>query len=371
MKSKKYVIIALYKVYPPTFGAAYVTYYLTKHLKGKKFLFQIASEKKMRRKKDLVIISFKSKRRTKLERFLEVIRFSNFLVKKIKEIKPDYIILEGASWSLFIFFMLKKIKKINSNIIYHAHNVDFELRKQKNNFLIKILTRIFEKFLFYNVNLSFCTSQADQKKIFKLYKIKPKILPNGIDIKAYKPNKYIIRKLKEKFNIYGEPIIIFHGLVEYKPNKEAINFLINKFIPKLKEKYPKTKLIICGGKLNIKKDFLINPGLVPFKELVNFIQLSDICIVPIFSGSGTRIKILEYLASKKPVISTSKGIEGLDLKNGKEILIANSLEEFYEKACFLLNYKKEAKRIAYNGFKKVQKYGWKKIVKKFEKLIEK
>lgn len=368
MEMKKYVIISFYKAYPPAFGTAYVTYYLAKLLNGKKFLFQISSENRMEMEGDLLIFNFKSDGKTKLKRFVTLIKFSKFIVKKIKKIKPDFIILEGASWSPFIYYIFRKIKSLDENIIYHAHNVDFELRSQ-NNFLIKFLTRIFEKHLLCTSNLSFCTSKEDQKKILKLYGIKSKILPNGVDVKAYKPDKHIIRRLKKNFDIRGKPIVFFHGLVRYKPNKEAINFLINELIPKLKEMYPGTKLVICGGKLNIKKDFLINPGNVPFQELVNFIQISNICVAPIFSGSGTRIKILEYLASKKPVISTSKGIEGLDLEDNKEIFIANDLEEFLRKIYFILTHEEEVERIVHNGFKKVQEYDWKNIVKDFEKTI--
>jgi glycosyltransferase involved in cell wall biosynthesis len=93
--------------------------------------------------------------------------------------------------------------------------------------------------------------------------------------------------------------------------------------------------------------------------------------VPIFSGGGTRFKILESLALGTPVISTSKGAEGLDLVHGHDILIANTPNEFLHHIIQVLDHRDLRDSLSNNGRNAViQKYDWKNIVEEFEQLMQ-
>ena len=96
--------------------------------------------------------------------------FPKYIYKKFKG-KKKYLIIEGASWAgyIFIFIILSKIINRNLIIIYHAHNLEYEVRKLKNNFIISFLTFYFEK-LIYKYTLSTAVSINDFKFIKKRFK---------------------------------------------------------------------------------------------------------------------------------------------------------------------------------------------------------
>jgi len=156
------------------------------------------------------------------------------------------------------------------------------------------------------------------------------------------------------------------GLVTYSPNKEGIDFLVNDVFPSVVKEYPEAKLAVIGGDLGFKKDWLINPGMIPYRESPAFIKACDVCTAPIFSGSGTRLKILEYMASGKPVIATKKGAEGIKVTEGKDILLVDSAGDFAKKIIWLLENPDSASVIGRNGCSMVKStYGWESVVKAF------
>ena len=76
--------------------------------------------------------------------------------------------------------MLLKKRLKNLKFIYHSHNIEYLLRRKKNNFLISFLTKYFEKYVASKFDIFTSVSSIDQKKIKKLYNINSKILSNGI-----------------------------------------------------------------------------------------------------------------------------------------------------------------------------------------------
>jgi glycosyltransferase involved in cell wall biosynthesis len=92
--------------------------------------------------------------------------------------------------------------------------------------------------------------------------------------------------------------------------------------------------------------------------------------VPIFSGSGIRIKILEAMAIGIAVISTQKGAQGIPYKNGHDIIIANSAEDFYKYICLLTKNREMAIKIGKNGKRLIEKYFCEKeILKNLNDLV--
>ncbi len=90
-----------------------------------------------------------------------------------------------------------------------------------------------------------------------------------------------------------------------------------------------------------------------------FIMKSDICIAPLRYGSGTRLKILEYMAMGKPIISTSKGAEGIDYTENKNIIIEDDFDAFSEKIRIVLDDKRLRDDLGKNAMDLIkQKYNW-------------
>ncbi len=111
---------------------------------------------------------------------------------------------------------------------------------------------------------------------------------------------------------YPKKFILFCGSYSYKPNQQAIDFIIKKIIPIISLK--NISLIITGhSSVDFKNANVFNLGLVSKNEL-KFLYNNCICLfVPIFEGYGTRIKILEGLVLGSHILTTSKGIEAMNL----------------------------------------------------------
>jgi len=369
----KTVFVSFYETFPPVSGAATVTYNVAKYLSGEKYLIQLGSDKKSRvLEGDINLINI---RYISDNHFIKIInlsvQFPN-IIAKLKQLNPEIIILEGASWALYYLFLfyLIKINRMKSKIIYHAHNVEYLLREKKNNRVIALITKWAEGIMMTKADLSTAVSKDDALNFERIYGIIPIILPNGVDVGNFDNiNERQIRNIKAKYNL-KEKIVLFMGLASFMPNREGVNFLINDVFPMIIREWPEVRLAVIGGSVKYKKKWLLNPGCIPFKEVPIFIKACDVCVAPIFSGSGTRLKILEYMAASKPVVSTTKGAEGISVKNGENIIIANSANRFAEKIIFLLRNPGYAEKIGYEGMKMVRaNYSWQKIMEDFNREL--
>lgn len=150
------------------------------------------------------------------------------------------------------------------------------------------------------------------------------------------PNAITIPK---ELPLTNEPTMLFIGSYGYKPNIDAAEFLLQKIFPRIAKVIPAANLIIAGAKSeNIRGYKSGIPG-VTFTGFVDDLELlyrkTKIVCTPIFTGGGTRVKIIEAAAYGKPIIATRIGAEGIELRDGHEILIRDNEEEFIE-ACLLL-----------------------------------
>jgi len=210
-------------------------------------------------------------------------------------------------------------------------------------------------------SLIFTCSDHDAKMLIEKYKVannKVVIVPNGVDDDFFEyANSYS----------YDKPTIIFIGNFNHAPNVYAAKVILNKFTPNVYRRDENLSFVFVGrnppqwlvdnGSKNCVKVF----GNV--KDVRPYLTGADIAIAPVYHGSGTRIKILEYMALGKPVISTSKGVEGLDVENGKHILLRDNPTEFAETIIELLLNRNLAVRLGKNGYRLVkEKYRWKNIV---------
>jgi glycosyltransferase involved in cell wall biosynthesis len=163
--------------------------------------------------------------------------------------------------------------------------------------------------------------------------------------------------------------LVFHGVYSYKPNYCAIKIISEKILPILKKKGINSKLLAIGGfsPKNIENPDVIFTGAV--KDLPSYIGATDIAVVPLQAGGGIRMKILEYFAAKIPVISTKKGAEGIDAKNGKEIIITE-ISDFPNQITKLIKSEELRKRMTKNAFEFVQNYDWKKICQKYIEIYK-
>lgn len=150
------------------------------------------------------------------------------------------------------------------------------------------------------------------------------IIPIPVECNFVKNSNYIKDKEQVK--------IMFLGTLSWNPNKEAIIWFLKNVMPKLNERY---QLYIVGKdpsrEILEESEKFKNVTITGYVDDVNeYIELCDLMVVPIFIGSGLRVKILEALGKGIPVISTQIGAEGIDTCNGKNIIISNNEQDFID-----------------------------------------
>jgi glycosyltransferase involved in cell wall biosynthesis len=363
----KTVIISLYEVIPTNFGGARVAIDLFNNFGKDTTLIQVSNKKSS--SKDIINIKLNSTSR--FEKFTKMFQVCDEISKQIKTINPNLIIFEGSSWAVYYYILLKKIKKISkAKIIYHAHNVEYILRKQKENLTISLTTKIFESKLCNESDKLAVVSEEDGKLFKKIYNVDYILLPNSVETKRFNLNKNELKKIEKKYSI-NKNSILFMGMPAYKPNAEAINIIINDILPKVLKEIPTAKFFFIGGNINSSKKGIFNPGQISEFDLNYLIKSCNVCIAPIISGSGTRLKILEYMAAGRPVVSTTKGAEGINIKK-ESIIISDDFYNFSKEIIKLLKNKKLQNKIGKLAKKEIEeKYSWKVTIKNFKKEIQK
>jgi len=368
------IILSFYQSFPPASGAATVCYNVFKFLSGPKYLIQLANKLNVTSPdygSHIIHISGLPKDKI-LKGFWLISRFPSIL-GKIRQLRPSVIIMEGSAWSFYylILFYLLRFLDIKARTVYHAHNVEYLLRKTKNNFLIAQISKWAEGLLLKRADLSLAVSHVDADVFQGLYGVKPKILPNGVDLERFGniPDNLVI-DIEKKYSL-THPMILFMGLLGFKPNDEALQFLVEEILPDVIVKFPDLKLAVIGGRCPIKRDWLTNPGSIPFEEVPILIRSADICLAPIFSGSGTKLKVLEYLASGKAVIATPKAIEGIDVADRRDLLVARNSTEFVENILFLLKNPDYCRRLGEQGKKKIAlHYSWDAVIRNLDHQLD-
>lgn len=130
--------------------------------------------------------------------------------------------------------------------------------------------------------------------------------------------------------------LLFLATYAYAPNITAADFLIREVWPLVREACPEAQLVIAGNKPERIPDFASQPAGVEFTGFVNdlnalYRRVRIVCC-PILSGGGTRLKILEAGAHGKAIVSTTVGAEGLELRDGREIVLRDGGPAF-ARAC--------------------------------------
>lgn len=321
--------VSLYEAYPPASGAAYVTYNCARLAPCTALLVQYAGREAVEQIGNLTIVSLRQHASSRSRKLISMPAAIARARRELAKFKPDHVVLEGASWAVYLLLLVLTLRRTLSDvkIVYHAHNVEYLLRQERENRFIAALTRYAEGRILANCDRCFAVSKEDCERFASLYGIMPDLLPNGVDCGADRPALAEIEAAKKRFRLTDESIL-FMGLYEYPPNTDAVRFLMEEVIPGLHRLRPNLRLVVTGGGPSNPPYWLISTGVLPRRDLDAVLYGCRAGVAPIFKGSGTRLKILEYMAAGLPVVSTRKGAEGLNLEGDRDVLYAETVVEF-------------------------------------------
>lgn len=313
------------------------------------------------------------------------ISFFSKLLYILKNERIDLIQITHPS-GMFVVKILAKLTRNKIPIVYDAHNVEsnFVLETFANNPKYSKLERSiipkYTKFLERNmckyiVDHITSVSDGDREIFIKKYKLnreKVTVIPSGVHILDL-PDKKCEDDVKRGIGIDSDKIVIFfHGLFSHPSNKDAFKTIENYIAPKFEE-IDKKVLFVVGG-TEVPKFEQVNIKSLGFiEDLYKVMCMADIAIVPLTSGAGTKLKILDYLGAGLPIVTTKKGIEGIKAKNEEHAIIVDDVhEEFIDAIKYLMDDEKERNRIGKNARRLAEEvYDWDKIGEKLDKLYRK
>jgi len=284
--------------------------------------------------------------------------FERLLIKEVQSGNYDIIQFEG----LFVTPYLPAISKVTkAKLIYRAHHIEYlvweRLAKQKNDPVKKLYLRMIAKrikqyelkqFELFNAIAVFTNQDKQTIQQHSGAAVPVEILPVGLDLMRYQPDYR-----KTEF-----PSLFFLGAMDWMPNREGIEWFLDHFAAELTDGDLRARFYVAGNDIPERFDDYEVVGKIyihgEVDDALEFVNTKAIMIVPLLSGGGMRVKIVEGMAMQKCIISTSLGAEGINYQQGENIIIANTPQEFYRAIKRCITDENYCKRIGLNARKLVE-----------------
>lgn len=264
--------------------------------------------------------------------------FEEQIIQKLKAHTFDIIQLEGVFLATYIPVIQQYSK---AKIVIRAHNVEHQIWERhlanESSGLKKMYVSLQNKKLKRFEIEALCKADAivtitdeDKKNVDLLtaFHKKTHTCLTGLNLNDYKT-----------VSAPTYPGTLFHfASMDWMPNEEAVSWLMRVW-PEVLKQVPDAKLVLAGKGMPEKFKRLANHNLNVIEHVSSsreFYNTYDIMLVPLWSGSGLRIKLVEGLAYGKAIITTSIGAEGIPYTNHKNMIIANTEKEFAEAIVSLL-----------------------------------
>lgn len=284
-----------------------------------------------------------SKEPNHADRFYDAV-FEQELLSVIEDFSPDVIQMESVFLATYLSVIKQHTKALN---VLRMHNVEYQvwgrLAKQTKNplkkfYLNNLASRVehFEQKVWQQYDLLLPITSVDAHAVNDIG-VQIHTTPFGVDLNGIKPNE-------------GEQWVGYHlGAMDWLPNQEGIKWFLQDVWPAIHRDMPEFKFHFAGRNMPVEfyqnvPEGVVCEGMVPSAD--EFIADKKILIVPIMSGGGIRVKILEAMAAGKVIISTSVGMQGIDAVPQKHYLLADTAEEMLEEVTWCMNNTHDAEIMA-------------------------
>ena len=266
-------------------------------------------------------------------------------------------------------------RKITIPTVLFQHNVESEIWRRlalvQPHPARKLLYRVeFAKMLRYERKMVrrfqhvIAVSEHDRKLMSRWVEpARITVVPTGVDLRQFKatfPGKET------------ENLVIFVGAMDWGPNVDAVQYFCQEIWPAVQAKIPGARFRIVGRNPDRRVQKLAGEsievtGSVP--SVIDHLHAAAVVVVPLRIGGGTRLKIYEAMAAGKAVVSTSVGAEGLDVRHGSDIVLADDPITFAENVVSLLRDKQLRRRYAQSAAALAAKYDWAAISEEFLSVL--
>ena len=262
------------------------------------------------------------------------------------------------------FYMMPNIPDTQTPIILAEQTIEYlgyqDYMKKANPLLRPILAldvmkiKYWERY-FWNKADRLITMSEEDKRFIKKELGTPKnisVVANGVDLDFFS---------KVKKRLPPDPTVLFVGTFKWLPNIEAVDEIVKLIWPLVSRALPQAKLKIVGFSPTKKiQSYTVNPSievLGGIEDIRDAFATAHVLLAPIRSGKGTRYKVLEAMITGTPVVATTLAVEGLELKNGREVLIADTPAGLAKETVKLLKNASLQSKLALAG-KQIVRHGY-------------
>ncbi len=279
--------------------------------------------------------------------------------------------------------LVRSVRRAGVPVVYDAHNIWAELAARRARLrrspvrravgqlaARRLMTR--EVAAWQHATVCLATSPRDAEAIATRTGTPVEIVPNGVDLETVRSDDQRTAAANH------DAEVVFVGLLSYGPNADAARELIESIAPIVRQSVPDLRLTIVGdgappSLLRLSSPSVTFTGRVP--DVRPYLRSASAVAVPLRSGSGTRLKILEALAMGRPVVTTSVGAEGLGLLDETHALIADDPEALARGLVRVIGDPALATRLGQSGRALVEmEYDWEAIgrhlVSVYRRLLE-
>ncbi len=307
-----------------------------------------------------------------LSRYHNVIHLEKIL--KLLHSNFDVVQLEGVH-SVFYGLAIKKVSNIP--IVLRSHSIDsvnvgtykekdsLRLRRAYFNYEIRKLRSYEKKYCGLFDRIAF-VSKNDEDVFHQLNPhAKTTVIPSGVELKEFTSNN-----VSES----SEETVLWIGALKWYPNQDSFWWFYRNIVPLIVARNPNVIIEVVGS--NPPDDIIKirHPNVQIIGEVEDvrpYYNRARVCVVPLRSGSGIRMKLLEMFSMQKAVVSTPLGCEGLAVNHLDHLWIADTEEGFAEGVDALLKNPQSRKQMGINGRKFVEdNYSWERIAILFEDLYQ-
>jgi len=296
--------------------------------------------------------------------------YADRLRQALTDFQPDIVMAEWSPYAVY----LRDVTGIPRIAI--AHNLESSIwrgyvektsNSLKRSFVSYQYRKVeaFENDIFSWLDGLITVSPLELQQVQKRFpSLRSVLVDNGVDPSYFKPGP--------------EPedphLIAFCGSMDWRPNQDAIQFMIEDIMPHLRRMIEPVRLLVVGRQ---PPAWLLALGRrygVEFTSSVDdvrpYVRRSAVSVVPLRIGGGSRLKILEALSMKKAVVSTSLGAEGLELTPNQHIVVADQPEPFARAVAELLTDPARRQQLAEAGYRKVvERYRWEELAKRQSEFL--
>ncbi len=297
----------------------------------------------------------------------------------------DIIQIEGIELARYV--LQSSIVNRQSSIVFDDHNCEYLLQRRAFEADLRNLRRWhaaaysfinwrrlirFERRIARAAHATLCVSPQDAAAIGRLGPdIQPQVIFNGIDVERYTAPA----TGSDAPSQAGSLALVFTGKMDFRWNVDAALWFAGEVLPLVRRQIPNARLTIVGQNPSPRLDPLrADPQITLTGAVADtrpFIQQADVYVAPLLVGSGTRFKLLEAMSMQRAIVTTSRGCEGFEVTSGRELVIADSAEEFAQAVVALLRdpaRRAEMGRVACAFV--AARYDWRAIIPRLESIYE-